>query len=62
MVIMSKEAKQLTWFAIYQNPFFHQGSEFLERLQKDAEDLATACVKSVKSEVQKANAEIVETI
>ena len=62
MVIMSKEAKQLTWFAIYQNPFFRRESEFLERLQKVAEDLATACVKSAKSEVQKAHAEMVETI
>ena len=34
----------------------------LERLQKVAEDLATACVKSVKSEVQKAHAETFETV
>ena len=34
----------------------------LERLQKVAEDLTTACVESVKSEVQKAHAETFETV
>ena len=49
-------------FALCQNAIFHQELECLERVQKVAEDLATACVKSVKSAVQKAHAEIAETI
>ena len=49
-------------FAMYYNAFFHQEPDLLECLQKVAEDLATACVKSAKSEVQKAHAEMVETI
>ena len=49
-------------FAMYYNAFFHQEPELLECLQKVAEDLTTACVKSAKSEVQKAHAEMVETI
>ena len=49
-------------FAMYQNAFFLQEPEFLERLQKVAEDLAMACVKGVKSEVQKAHAKMVEII
>ena len=35
--------------------FVHQEPEFLERLQKVAEDLAKACVKIVQSGVQKAH-------
>ena len=49
-------------FVMYQNAFFHQEPEFLERLQKVAEDLTKACVKSVKSGVQKAYVEMIKTI
>ena len=49
-------------FAMYQNAFFYQEPEFLKHFQKVIEDLTKACVKSVKSEVQKAHAEMVETI
>ena len=49
-------------FSMYHNAFFHQEPELLECLQKVAEDLATACVKSTKSEAQKVHAEMVETI
>ena len=46
-------------FSMYQNASLHQEPEFLERLQKVAEDPAKACVKSG---VQKACVEMVETI
>ena len=49
-------------FAMYHNAFFHQEPQFLKRLLEVAEVLATACVKSVKCEVQRAHAEMVETI
>ena len=42
--------------------FIHQEPELLESLQKVAEDLATAGVKSAKSEMQKAQAGMVKTI
>ena len=42
--------------------FFPSRAKIIERLQKVAEDLAKACVKSVKSGVQKAYVEMVETI
>lgn len=61
---MSKEVKQLIWLITIHRRmlFLHQEPEFLERPQIVAEDPATACVKSVKSEVQKVHAEMVETI
>lgn len=49
-------------FAMYYHAFFQKESELLDCLQKVVEELSTACVKNAKGEVQKAHAEMVETI
>ena len=64
---MSKEVKQLTWLHFKlclpcTRFFFFSKARTSRASQKVAEDLATACIKGIKSEVRTAHAEMVETI
>ena len=49
-------------FLMYQKAFFEQESQIHEKLEKVAKDLANACTKGKKNEVENAHAKIVEAL
>ena len=49
-------------FLMYQKAFFEQESQIHEKLEKVAKDLANACTKGKKNEVENAHAKMVEAL